>query len=639
MEFRGDRIRSPQSKINWRNKMNKLMKYLLMLVLILSFIAPAISVQAALPTDQSWVKYSDNPVLHAGTCGVLQPSRPAVVVEGTNHYKMYFTDHPGNNGAQIYLASTTDGGKTWTCASSNPVLTLGTSGSWDDTRVITPSVLYDGSVYKMWYTGRNSSGVYGIGYATSNDGIAWTKDNRNPVFTAAPAPAWDSDIVREPSVVYFDGMYHLFYAGTDHWPYFKIGHATSPDGIAWTRDSHNPVLTPTANSWDAIEVYGPSVVVNGTVLEMFYSGNSGGAWLTGHARSTDGTNWTKDANAFLSPSGGSAWDKGDSTDYVAALLDGSNWKLFYSGAGGSGYQIGLMTLENMAQLTFNKLSNYVMVGNSVDVYIDISAVSGLYGYQFQVNYDTTKVSATASFVNTFFDNDNDGFAPSNWAAICGNGVCSFAKTEQNPDPAVSGSGTLAKITFSGVAPGDVVLTFSNVILTQLGAVPIPTDTTVGWLHVNGKATVTGTVNLQGRTTPLDMGTVTFFDQYGYTPPLVVNFSASDGTFSATVPVNPNSTTFDVFAAHGLYLSNKYPDLKLSHGGSVSLGTTTLKGGDANNDGTITIGDLSCIGGDFGGAPGACGGSGSSDINNDSIVNILDLVLAGGNYTLSSPQGW
>ncbi|MGB9669467.1 MAG: hypothetical protein ACPL0B_03675, partial [Anaerolineales bacterium] len=374
--------------------MKKFMKYIFLLVLILSFVTPAMHAQANLPTNLSWVKYSSNPVLPAGTCGVSQPSRPAVVVEGSGQYKMYFTDHPNTNGAQIYLASTSDGGLTWTCASTNPVLTFGTSGSWDDTRVVTPSVLKVGqNDYRMWYTGRNSSGVYGIGYATSNDGITWTKYSGNPVFTDAPAPAWDSQIIWEPSVVFFNGAYHLFYAGTDHWPYFKIGHATSTDGINWTRDLSNPVLTPTEGSWDAIEVYAPSVVVNGSSLEMFYSGNSGGAWLTGHAISTDGTSWTKDVNAFLSPSGGSTWDKGDSTDYVAAVLDGSNWKLFYSGAGASGYQIGLMTLEDKAQLTFNKLSNYLLVGKSVDVYVDLSAVTNLYAYQFQVFYDSTKVNA------------------------------------------------------------------------------------------------------------------------------------------------------------------------------------------------------------------------------------------------------
>jgi hypothetical protein len=78
-----------------------------------------------------------NPVVPASLHSVATPARPAVLVVGANNYKMYFTTHPGSNGAQIYLATTIDGGLTWTCGNSgNPVLTLGASGAWDDTRVV-----------------------------------------------------------------------------------------------------------------------------------------------------------------------------------------------------------------------------------------------------------------------------------------------------------------------------------------------------------------------------------------------------------------------------------------------------------------------------------------------------------------------
>ena len=54
-----------------------------------------------------------------------------------------------------------------------------------------------------------------------------------------------------------------------------------------------------------------------------------------------------------------------------------------------------------------------------------------------------------------------------------------------------------------------------------------------------------------------------------------------------------------------------------------------------------MGDLSCIGGAFGGAPAGCGGTPaiagtSSDINWDGVTNILDLTIAGGNYGLTNP---
>jgi predicted GH43/DUF377 family glycosyl hydrolase len=599
---------------------------------------PLFAVNAALPANLSWVKYSGNPVVPSGTCGLAQPARPAVVVESTDNYKMYFTDHPGTNGAQIYLATTSDGGLSWTCANSgSPVLTLGSSGAWDDTRVVTPAVVKDdASDYKMWYTGRNASAAFAIGYATSTDGVIWTKYGSNPVLTVGAAGSWESSIVREPSVVNVSGTYHMWYSGTSKWPYFSIGHATSSDGKSWTKDTANPILTPSAGSWDSNEVYAPSVVMNGSDFEMFYSGNTGGLWVTGHATSNNGTSWTKDGTPFLTPSV-SDWDNSDSTDYVAGVLDGSTWKVFYSGAGAGGYQIGLITLTDQAQLTFNKLSSSVGVGNTVVVYIDVMDVTSLYGYQFEVNYNASKVSASGAFVNSFFDTTGN-WIPGGWNAVCSAGVCKFAVSKVLGS-AVSGSGTLAQITFSGVSAGLVPVTFSNNILSDRDGGAITHTTTVGYIDVYGSATISGVVTMQGRATPKDVGTVTLNEMYGYAPPVVVNFSAADGTWTATVPVYSGSSTYDLLAAHGLYLSNQKTGVVVSSGGSYPQPTTKLLGGDADNSSIINIADLSCIGGAFGGPPTACGTTGSSDINADGSVNILDLVLAGGNYDKSSPQPW
>ncbi|MEK7787728.1 MAG: cohesin domain-containing protein, partial [Chloroflexota bacterium] len=501
----------------------------------------------------------------------------------------------------------------------------------------------DGITYRMWYAGRNAAGTYAIGYATSGDGVIWTKHAGNPVLTIGGLGAWDSQIVREPSVVKDGGgTYHMWYAGTDNWPRFNIGHATSPDGIAWTKDSANPVLVGTAGQWDANETYAPSVVMNGGVFEMFYSGENGNRWLEGHASSPDGTVWTKDDNAILSPET-TGWETGDSTDYASAVLDGGAWKLFYSGAGSGGYQIGLATLISQAQLTFRPMATSLAVGGSTDVYVDLTSVTNLYGYQFQVSYDMGKVSATGAFVDSFFDTDPDASIPPSWNASCAAGVCKFAVSKLAPATASTGSGPLAKITFTGAASGLTALTFTSDILSDKDGNTITHSKTTGWLTVYGTATINGTVNLQGRGTPITDGTVTLTERYGIFAPVTVPFDGATGAFSASVPVD-GPTEYILVASHSLYLSNKLGDSLTGGGivissGTVTAPTTTLKGGDANNDGTIGLGDLTCIGGDFGGVPGTCGGTGSSDINGDTMVNILDLVLPGGNYGLSTPQPW
>ena len=607
--------------------------FALVAVLSLTMMATA---SAALPTGMSWVKDAGNPVAPAGLCGVAAPSDPAVVVESTDNYKMYFTTHPGTNGAQIYLATTTDGGQSWTCENGgSPVLPVGASGAWDAVRVVNPAVIKDGSDYKMWYTGRDAAGHNQIGYATSSDGVAWTKYGSNPVLPVGLGTAWDSQLVRDPAVVKDgSGTYHMWYSGTANWPYFAIGHATSSDGgVTWTKDASNPVLTPTSGSWDAIETYAPSVVMNGSAFEMFYSGNAGNRWLTGHATSDNGTAWTKDANAFLSPSV-TGWDNGDSTDYVAGVLDGSTWKVFYSGAGASSnYQIGMTTLSGTPQLTFAPLMTSVAVGNTAVVTIDLSSVTNLYGYQFQVTYDASKVTATGVFVNSFFDTSGQ-FVPGGWDGACAAGVCKFAVSKQGAT-AVSGSDPLAQITFTGFAPGLVALNFSDDILADRDGNQLTHTSDTGWLQVYGTTTLSGVVQLQGRDAAhSDAGTVTIYEENGLYPTQAVPFSASTGVWTATVPTGG---TYDLLAAHSLYLSNRLDAVT-----SGVQATTVLKGGDATNNGTIDINDLSCIGGDFGKTAlsfGNCGGQGSPDINADNTINILDLVLAGGNFELTSPQPW
>lgn len=293
-------------------------------------------------------------------------------------------------------------------------------------------------------------------------------------------------------------------------------------------------------------------------------------------------------------------------------------------------------------LAMNPTKPLVQVGSTTVISIYLNSVSNVYGYQFEVNYDSSKVSAVGAFNNTFFDTTTDASIPSGWNAACASGVCKFAASKVSPATAVSGFGKIAQITFTGVAAGTSALSFSSNILSDPEAGTITHTSNSASIFVYDTATVTGTVNLQGRATPLDAtGTVTFTDQSGTFLPFSVNFGPTNGNINTTVPALSGGSTYDIVGAHSLYLSNKYTGLAVTPGGtfSPSPATTKLFGGDANNDGAIGLGDLTCIGGAFGGAPVVCGTTGSSDINGDSTTNILDLVLTGGNYGKSGTQTW
>ena len=197
----------------------------------------------------------------------------------------------------------------WTKYSGNPVLTPGSNGEWDDSGFAGLCIIYDGTIYKIWY-GASDGTNFRIGYATSLDGISWTKYNdpltpnppfaeSDPVLNLGPG-AFESVWVYFPTV-YFDGsIYHMWYAGTDGIT-DRIGYATSPDGITWTKDdTHNPVIdVGTPGSWDDSSVDPGPIQFNGSEYEMIYNGYDGFHYQGGYATSGDGIIWKRNYSQFF----------------------------------------------------------------------------------------------------------------------------------------------------------------------------------------------------------------------------------------------------------------------------------------------------------------------------------------------------
>lgn len=109
--------------------------------------------------------------------------------------------------------------------SGNPVFTGGGAGSWDAKIRERGWILREDGTYKLWYTGYDGSreGVRRLGYATSADGVRWTRHAGNPL----DREHWIEDM----TVVRHAGTYYLFTEGRNdraHW-------FTSSDGIRWTR--------------------------------------------------------------------------------------------------------------------------------------------------------------------------------------------------------------------------------------------------------------------------------------------------------------------------------------------------------------------------------------------------------------------
>jgi predicted GH43/DUF377 family glycosyl hydrolase len=204
--------------------------------------------------------------------------------------RMYYSGDKPPDGSFMYaigMATSTDG-IVWT-KHSTPVMEG--LNDWElPNGVLEPSVIYDTtlSVYRMWYaaigTPAGSFMATRIGYATSTDGVTWQR-HPTPVLDVGAPGSWDDAGVSHVNVVRNPTMgFDLFYHGNKATDYQdgvalqkgSIGHAYSPDGLNWTKDA-SPILTYRPGQWDAWMVGGPSVVVNGLAVNLWYFGSVDGS--------------------------------------------------------------------------------------------------------------------------------------------------------------------------------------------------------------------------------------------------------------------------------------------------------------------------------------------------------------------------
>jgi predicted GH43/DUF377 family glycosyl hydrolase len=265
----------------------------------------------------SWTKYAGNPVLSGGEYGSWnrQLNMPCVLYNSDSaRYEMWFAASAFPATAwkpyRIGFAASTDGiiWKVHPAAVLEP-----TAGTWDSYNVDMPCVVRENGGYKMWYTGGMYDYEYKTGYATSPDGINWTKHPSNPIFLPRPG-SWEAAGVHCGFVVPVAGGYRMYYSGFATYIYSPehIGTATSADGLVWQRDTvNNPVLSPSADGeWDDTWVFLPKIVFHDSLFYMWYGGYDG--YYTnsrvGLATSRNGIGWKKHpGNPVLLPSPGQ-WD-------------------------------------------------------------------------------------------------------------------------------------------------------------------------------------------------------------------------------------------------------------------------------------------------------------------------------------------
>ena len=245
----------------------------------------------------SWTRHPNNPVLLPEKDPVA--TYPHVLADGDTLRMWYSEGNFRTPDFVIRYATSTDGGATWD-RHPTPVIEPGPTGSWNETAVFPGDVIKEDGLFKMWFTGGTGHFVpttdtrYSIGYATSTDGIAWTLYD-DPATTEPPFHLSDPVLLHGASSADFDWRsassasvrgtvagYELWYHGTQFPGAAAFGHATSPDGIEWTKYEGNPVLT-AAGTPLAFELLHPSVLFYDDQYHMWLSLFGGNGPPVGYA--------------------------------------------------------------------------------------------------------------------------------------------------------------------------------------------------------------------------------------------------------------------------------------------------------------------------------------------------------------------
>jgi hypothetical protein len=194
----------------------------------------------------------------------------------------------------IGLAISTDQGLTFERIGAGPVLA---ASQYE------PCLVGDGFVkvingkFHMWYifgTGWKRYApdsppdrTYKIGHATSTDGISWLKEEARQIVADRLGPEESQAL---PTVIQIGSRYHMFFCYRESFDFrsvqgrgYRLGHAWSEDLRNWTRDDSDPILEGTPGGWDSDMQCYPHVFGYDGKVFMLYNGNEFGRYGFGLA--------------------------------------------------------------------------------------------------------------------------------------------------------------------------------------------------------------------------------------------------------------------------------------------------------------------------------------------------------------------
>ncbi|MBI5573744.1 MAG: right-handed parallel beta-helix repeat-containing protein [Elusimicrobia bacterium] len=267
---------------------------------VLFRVCSAVLIISSVPISlYAWVKYSGNPILIHENVGARFPT---TLKENNTYYLFYGELNVGDNAMWVNLATAT--------AVTGPYGKYGTVHNinlqtWMSHAVYPGCVLKVATTYFMYYHGDDANldpNRY-IGVSTSTNLYNWSPHYNNPVLSTGLAGSPDSQMATNPSVIYKDSQFIMWYIGYNG-SVNSVCRSTSTDGYNWEKYSGNPVLSPNG---EEVNIEDVSVIFDTATAKyrMLYDKADNNIR---YAESTDGINWVKKSNNPVLVGGPSAWD-------------------------------------------------------------------------------------------------------------------------------------------------------------------------------------------------------------------------------------------------------------------------------------------------------------------------------------------
>lgn len=292
-----------------------------------------------IPEQGRWVRNGGNPVLtDPGSTGAsAQEMSPFYVGPGDwrANYRLGWSAGPGTSPVCSVGYATSPDGIVWTRYGSNPV--LGQGGSSVAYSVVQPNTYLFGSTYWCFFNNANDQSKH---VATSTDLIHWTPGTVTITYPSGMS-MWGNVFVWKEGATWY-GLFECAAPST----YWRTHLYTSSDGLTWTILNGGVQLSSLQIASGS--AYGAPWMPNGGAkidgrYQLWYHASPVGATSNGnlptdcyHASSTDRINWTQvTPNPILTHLGGSTFEKEQIADVKVIEAAGASF-MFYSGVDDTG---------------------------------------------------------------------------------------------------------------------------------------------------------------------------------------------------------------------------------------------------------------------------------------------------------------